>query len=331
MSGYDVYAIGNALVDLEYSVGPDRLTELGIEKGVMTLVDADEQSRLMAELAAHEVHRSAGGSAANTVIAVSQFGGRGFYSCRIADDELGHVYADDLRANGVATNAHEQREAGSTGRCLVLVTPDADRTMQTYLGITGNLEQDVLDPDALKSAQYLYLEGYLATSDSARKTVARARDTARQAGVRTALSLSDPNIVHYFRDGLEEMIGPGLDMIFCNEDEALGISGAASLEAAIEWLKGVAREFVMTRGPQGALIWDGNRLLPVPARNVEPLDTVGAGDMFAGAFLYGLARGWDHGRAGELAVAASGRIITEYGPRLTPTAAKQVLTALPAT
>lgn len=330
MTTYDVYAIGNALVDVEYSVEPDDLAGLGIDKGVMTLVDADRQTELMTALSAREVHRSAGGSAANTVIAVSQFGGRGFYSCRIGDDALGDIYADDLSANGVDSNARAQRDHGDTGRCLVFVTPDADRTMQTYLGITGDLGPDAVAPDALRAAQWLYLEGYLATSPSAREAVGQARAIATEAGVLTAISLSDPNIVHHFGTELREMIGSGVDFVFANEDEALGMSGAADIDGAMDWLHGITTGFAITRGARGAIIHDGRQTVEVPARSVTPLDTVGAGDMFAGAFLHARGQGCTSAEAGAFANAAAARMIVEYGPRFAPGVAREVARELPA-
>lgn len=329
MSRYDIYAIGNALVDVEYRVDAEELPGLGIDKGVMTLVDAERQEALMAALAEREVHRSAGGSAANTVIAVAQFGGSGFYSCRIGDDALGRIYAEDLATNGVATNAREHAESGDTGRCLVLVTPDADRTMQTYLGITGDLGPEAVAPHAIAAADWLYVEGYLATSPAARAAVERARQVAAEAGTRSAISLSDPNIVHHFGDELQAMIGPGIDFVFANEDEALGLSGAKGLGDAIEWLRRMAREFAITRGAQGAVVYDGSRLHEIPAPRVTPVDTVGAGDMFAGAFLHARARGCDHATAGAFASTAASRIITEYGPRFRPGVADEVAAELP--
>lgn len=316
MSQFDVYGLGNALVDMEYSVTPADLESMGIDKGVMTLVDVDHQSELMVYLSEHHVHRSAGGSAANTVIALSQLGGRGFYSCKIGDDELGRLYDTDLRANGVQTNAHEQSEDGHTGRCLVLVTPDADRTMCTYLGITGGLSRAEIVPDALAASAFLYVEGYLATSPTARDAVAHARALARDAGVATALSLSDPNIVEHFGDGLREMIGAGVDVLFANEAEALGLTGSETIDDAVAGLARLADRFVITRGPRGALVHDRGEITEIAARRVDPVDTNGAGDMFAGAFLYGITRGWTAPEAAELATRASARLITAYGARL---------------
>ena len=316
MIDYDVYGIGNALVDMAYSVAPADLEAMKIDKGVRTLMDLDRMSELMAHLSGRQVHRSAGGSAANTVIALSQFGGRAFYTCKTADDELGRLYDTDLRSNGVATNARECSEAGRTGRCLVLVTPDADRTMGTYLGISDSLGRREIEPEALRAARYLYVEGYLATSDSAREAVMHARGIAREAGVKTALSLSDVAIVEHCGDRLQEMIAPGVDLLFANEAEALGFAGSSRLEDAVAGLARHAERFVITRGADGALIHDRGETIEVPALPVQAIDTNGAGDMFAGAVLYGLGRGWTVAAAGRLAAMASARLITACGPRL---------------
>lgn len=323
---YDVYGIGNALVDMEYGVEPSELSHVGLDKGVMTLVDVDRQSGMMARFSDREVNRSAGGSAANTVIALSQFGGSGFYSCKIGDDDLGALYRDDLKANGVDTNARSGGDPGYTGRCLVFVTPDADRTMATYLGTSSGLGRGEVDITALRSSRFLYIEGYLAASEKARDAVAYARQVARDHGVRTAISLSDPAIVENFRDGLLEMIGPGADLLFGNEDEALAITGASDLDGALERLQAFAREFVVTRGPRPAIAWTGSERVEIPAHPVEPLDTVGAGDMFAGAYLYGRSRGWSHEGSARLAAAACAYLIRSYGPRVRGDEAQRILT-----
>lgn len=325
MDHYHVYGIGNALVDIEFRVNSEDLEHLGIDKGVMTLVEEVHQSEMMNHLHEKQVYRSAGGSAANTVIALSQLGGSGFYSCKVADDELGRLYTEDLRANGVDTNAHERSEPGNTGRCLVMVTSDADRTMCTYLGITGELGRDEIVADALRASEHLYIEGYLASSPTARDAIAHARAIASEAGIQTAISLSDPNVVRLFGDGLREMIGQGVDLLFSNEEEALEISNSRDIEDAIEALRGMASRFVVTRGPRPALVHDGSRTFEVPAQEVNPLDTTGAGDIFAGSLLYGLSEGRDIVSSAELANAAAARLITSYGPRLDRSSMQEVL------
>ncbi len=325
MAKYHVYGIGNALVDMEYEVEPEDLTALRIDKGVMTLVDEAHQTEIMAHLAERHHVKGSGGSAANSVIALSQFGGKGFYSCKVANDPLGHFYLDDLIASGVDTNRHGEREDGHTGRCVVLVTPDSDRTMVTFLGISGGLSAGELVPEAVTDSDYFYMEGYLVTSDSARAAVVAGRDLARKAGVKTAISLSDPNMVAYFKAGLLEMIGGGVDLLFANEAEAMGMAGSQDLDAALAYLKTIAREFAITRGPKGALIWDGQAMHDIAAVKVQAVDTVGAGDMFAGAFLYGLTQGWDHARSGALASAAAAKLVTSLGPRIPADETQEIL------
>jgi sugar/nucleoside kinase (ribokinase family) len=316
MRRYHVYGIGNALVDMEYEVTVDDLEKLRIDKGVMTLVDEDHQIEIMGHLQEHQHQKGSGGSAANSVIALSQLGGKGFYSCKVASDALGHFYMDDLIGGGVDTNHHTDREEGHTGRCLVLVTPDTDRTMVTHLGINGELSEKELVPEALRSSHYFYTEGYLVTSSSARNLSITAKAMAEQARVKTAISLSDPNVVAHFKEGLMDMIGRGVDLMFANQVEAMGMADTEDLNDAVDLLKRIAKEFAITRGPKGALVYDGKDLIEIDPVKVEAVDTVGAGDMFAGAFLYGLSQGWTHRRAGELAAAASAELVTSLGPRL---------------
>ncbi len=329
MAKYDVYGIGNALVDMEYEIEVADLETLGIDKGVMTLVDEQCQLRMMDHLAAHPHQRSSGGSAANSMIAVRQFGGTSFYSCKVAEDDLGHFYMKDLLDGGVDTNHHTEKEAGHTGRCVVLVTPDSDRTLCTFLGISGELSTKELVEDALRDSAYFYMEGYLVTSETARQACIAAKRVAEAAGVKIAISLSDPNMVRFFKAGLLEMIGSGVDLLFANEDEAKGVVGAADLDSAIDYLKTLSQEFVITRGSKGALVWDGQTLIDIDPVKVKAVDTVGAGDMFAGAFLYGRGRGWDHRRAGALASAASAKLVTSLGPRMSAAETRAVLHDFP--
>jgi sugar/nucleoside kinase (ribokinase family) len=325
MRKYNVYGIGNALVDMEYEVDVDDLEKLRIDKGVMTLVDEAHQSEIMEHLKEHHHQKGSGGSAANSLIAVGQLGGKGFYSCKVANDALGHFYMDDLIAGGVDTNHHTDKEDGHTGRCVVLVTPDTDRTMVTHLGVSGGFSSRELVPDTIRESDFFYIEGYLVTSESARAAAMEGRQIAEGAGVKTAISLSDPNMVTFFKDGLKEMIGGGVDLIFANEAEAVGMAETDHLEAAVAFLKKLSREFAITRGPKGALVYDGRDMIEIDPVAVEAVDTVGAGDMFAGAFLYGLTRGWDHKRSGDLAAAASAKLVTSLGPRISTGETREIL------
>ena len=319
MSDYHVYGVGNALVDMEYVVDADAVAALGLQKGVMTLVDAQQQGRMVACLRDHTPKKGSGGSAANSVIAMAQLGARCFYSCRVAGDPLGAFYLEDMARAGVRTNAHDPSLRGDTGTCVVMVTPDADRTMATYLGVTGELSARELNAEAAAAAQVVYCEGYLASSDQARDAVIAARRMAEQAGVKTALSLSNPNMVTLFKANLLAMIGGGVDLVFANEQKAKLFTGADDLAGAAAGLLRVAKQCVITLGPRGALIAQGDTRFEARGKAVTAIDTNGAGDMFAGAYLYGLTHGWTMSKAAELAIAASAQLITHVGARM-PTA-----------
>ena len=317
MKKYDVYGIGNALADKEFKVTAELLQELKIDKGVMTLVDEKRQQEIVEQLNSHPCQTACGGSAANTMVAISQMGGKGFYSCKIADDVTGSAYLEDLLKCGVATNStQDNRPDGITGTCLVLVTPDADRTMNTFLGITADLSVEELVPEAIADSQYIYIEGYLVSSPTGRATAIKAKEIAEKAGVKTSLSLSDPNMVEFFKPGLLEMIGSGVDFLFANEAEAFKMADTQEIQGAIDYLKTIAKGFAITQGPQGSLIFDGEKIITIPAHEVTAIDTVGAGDMYAGAMLYGITQGMDFTQAGKLASLASAKIVTSYGPRL---------------
>lgn len=330
MKRYHVYGLGAALVDTEIEVTDTDLQTMQVEKGVMTLVDETRQRELLEHLSGHLVHsrRASGGSAANSIIGVAQFGGSAYYSCKVADDDNGRFYLDDMQAAGVDCFADRELLQGITGKCLVMITPDAERTMNTFLGASATLSTHDLAPDALVASEYLYLEGYLVTSPDGRAAAIRAREIAEENGVKTALSFSDPGIVAHFKDGLQAMIGERIDLLFCNEHEAKSWAGTDSLEAALPALERVAKRFAVTLGGDGALIYDGStqhRVAPFP---VKAIDTNGAGDMFAGAFLYGITRGLDFPTAGRLASLSAATVVADFGPRLNRTQQQLILQQL---
>jgi sugar/nucleoside kinase (ribokinase family) len=318
MAHFDLYGLGNALVDTEYHISDELLVGLGVEKGMMTLIDdaqlavLEEQLRNQGELK----KQASGGSAANSLIAAANFGAKVFYSCKVADDELGAFYHQDLVDSGVATNLDQIREPGTTGRCLVMVTDDAERTMNTFLGITGDLGAHEIDETALKASHMLYIEGYLASSDKAREAAIRAHQIAKEAGIQVALTFSDPAMVTYFKDQVSEMVGDGVDLLFCNEQEAMTWTGEESIESALTALSNTATQWVCTRGKDGATVFDGTQRFDIPGRVVTPVDANGAGDMFAGAFLYGLSNDWGFEKSARFGVHTSGYLITQYGPRV---------------
>lgn len=316
---YDVYGIGNALVDKEFSVDDEFFAETGIQKGFMTLIEQDEQEKLLEKL--YDRYglrkRAGGGSAANTLFALSQFGGKAFYSCKVANDETGDFYMKELGHHNIETNLANDRDPGVTGRCLVMVTPDAERTMLSNLAISQDLSTAELRHDAIADAEYTYVEGYLVTSPSALEAVKELKKETRANGGRIAFTFSDPAMVEYFCDGVNEVLGEdGVDMLFCNRQEAMIWSGEDDLDAACRKLEKVAGQFAVTLGADGALLYDGSQYSQVPAEPVKAVDTNGAGDMFAGAFMFGLTQGHSFTDAGRLATLASGVIVSSFGPRL---------------
>jgi sugar/nucleoside kinase (ribokinase family) len=312
------YGIGAALVDTEIKVQDAELDQMKVEKGLMTLVDQERQQELLGHLGGHLVKAShaSGGSAGNSMIATAQFGGPTFMSCKVANDDDADIYIADLESAGVDHCLTGERESGTTGKCLVMITPDAERSMNTFLGISETLSVEQLDAQAIADSEYLYLEGYLVTSPTGRAAAIKAREIAEAAGIKTALSFSDPGMVEFFRDGIAEMMGERVNLVFCNKDEALGWAQSDSLEIAVAKLKEVADTFVITLGAEGAMTFDGSDLCEVSSKPVQAVDTNGAGDMFAGAFLYAITRGEDFATAGRFASHAASEIVANYGPRL---------------
>jgi len=326
MKKYDVYGIGNALVDIEYHTSIEKLSELGIEKGLMTLIDEKKQNNLIAHLDDSHETMACGGSAANTIIALAQLGANTHFDCRVANDISGQFYLQDLHDSGIHSSLLlNQSFTGVTGKCLVFVTPDADRTMNTFLGASELLSIRDIDEEAIRLSDAVYLEGYLVSADCTRNAAIEARRIAENAGVKTALTLSDPNMVILFRDGIEEMLGDGVDLLFANEDEACELARSKDLNDAIEAIKKVAKTFAITRGKSGAILYDGTELIEITAHKVDAIDTLGAGDLFAGAFLYGQSQGMSFNQSGDLASFASSRIVTQYGPRLATSETKELL------
>lgn len=326
MKKYNVYGIGNAIVDIVTEVDHDFFDQNNIEKGVMTLVDEKRQLELMKVIDMKRSKMSGGGSAGNTVVAINQFGGKSFYSCLVAHDELGKFFLDDLKRNGVDTNlAYDQCPEGHSGRCLVMTSPDAHRTMNTFLGVSSFLSPEHLDAAAIGAAEYVYLEGYLVASPKGLEAMKEAKRLAREKNVAVALTFSDPSMVKYFSKQVEEIVGDGVDLLFCNDEEAMIYTGTTDIHQARERLAQVARRFVITLGADGALIFDGDTFIQIEPVKAHAVDTNGAGDMFAGAFLYGITNGQSYADAGKLASLAAARVVEQFGPRLHPDQAKRVL------
>lgn len=316
MQSIDVYGIGNALVDIEYQVEDDFFPAHGVRRGVMTLVTHERQEEIIAALRARGDMRKMmdGGSVANSLYAISNFGGRSFFLCKVADDEAGNFYLRELgqRGIGICGDFHQVE----TGRCLIMISPDAERTMYTFLGASEFLSPADLDFDAVRRSKYVYIEGYQVSSDSGRAAAVELRKFAAENGVRTALTFSDPSLLEIFPEQMKEMLGDGVDLLFCNEQEARLWTGAADLGEACVALRPFARRFVVTRGAKGSVLFNGNHFIELDAHKVKAVDTTGAGDAFAGGFLYGLTSGRSFAEAGRLASRAAAKVVSRFGPRL---------------
>jgi sugar/nucleoside kinase (ribokinase family) len=329
MTQYDVYGLGNALLDIECEVAPTVLSDLGIDKGVMTLLDEAAQNKILARLGDCASKRTSGGSGANTIVAVSQFGGKTFYSCKVANDEPGAYYLDELRQCGVDLDlATSTATEGITGKCLVMVTPDADRTMNTFLGISSSFSAAELVPDAIANSTYTYIEGYLVTGETSKQAAIKAKEIAASAGKKVALTLSDQNMAKFFKQGLLDTIGSGVDLLFANESEAFELAGTQEIDEAIACFKSLAKTFAITLGAKGSIIFDGTELIQIEPFPVKAIDTVGAGDMYAGGVLYGITNGLDWASAGRLGSLASSQVVTTLGARMATADVRSVLAKL---
>lgn len=313
---YDVYGLGNALVDMEFAVDDQFLGRHEIAKGHMTLVDEAKIDALVQDLDGHQPEQMSGGSAANTLIAVQAFGARTFYSCKVAADTTGDYFLKDLTDAGVATNPNAQATDGKSGHCLVLITPDAERSMNTFLGISSSLGTGEIDEAALAQSRYFYVEGYLSSSGEAREAAVTARQIAEDNGVKTVVSLSDPSMVEFFRSDLANILGNGVDHLFCNEEEALTWAGTDSLDVAIRELRDIAQHVNITLGARGSMVVDARSANLVPGTSVTAVDTTGAGDMYAGGCLYGWVSGMTPEQAAGLGNHAAAELVKQFGARL---------------
>jgi sugar/nucleoside kinase (ribokinase family) len=311
---FDVYGVGNALVDVQVRIDEDFIVRMGLKKGHMELVDARRQAQVLAALAHHTVNRCSGGSAANTMVGVAELGGRAAYCGKVGDDELGRFYRDDLDAVGVRFGAAIAAEP--TGTSLVLITPDAQRTMLTCLGASSLLEAHDVQAGLLDGCAYLYVEGYLLPGESTRRAALAAIRAAKARGVRVALTVSDPFVVAQSAGLLSELIDGPVDLLFCNELEASALIGTNDMIECARALHRRATNVALTLGAKGSVLMHEGTLHPIEGVRVDAVDTTGAGDMYAAGILYGLTHGLSWPEAGRLASHAAARVVSTLGARL---------------
>lgn len=311
---FDVLGVGNAIVDVITTADDAFLGQHGIEKGAMTLIDEARATALYAAMGPGQ--EVSGGSAANTLAGVASLGGRGAYIGKVADDQLGEIFAHDLRATGVDYSTAPLSGGPATARCLILVTPDAQRSMNTFLGASVLFSQGDVDAARISAASITYLEGYLYDRDEAKAAFVAAAGIARQAGRKVALTLSDPFCVDRHRGSFRTLISGHVDIVFANEAELKSLYQTGDFDAALAQIRAETGIAAITRSEKGAVIVSGEEAVSVPADPVAQLvDTTGAGDLFAAGFLLGLARGADLETCGRLGALAAAEIISHVGAR----------------
>lgn len=311
----DVLAIGNAIVDVIASADDDFIAQEGLAKGSMRLIDADEATRLYERMNAGR--ETSGGSAANTAAGIAALGGRAGFIGQVADDQLGEVFSHDIRAHGVEFDTDPLDGPVPTARCLILVTPDAQRTMNTFLGASQHLPARALDPKQIEEAAILYLEGYLWDPEEPRAAMEQAIQIARAAGRRVAFTLSDSFCISRHREGFLGLINGGfVDILFANEEEIKALSGTEDFEAAVAAVTPKVPTLVVTRSEKGAIAVQGGHRTEVSAEPVDQIvDTTGAGDLFAAGFLAGQAKGRSVEQSLRMGAIAAAEIISHYGAR----------------
>ncbi len=313
-SDYDVVAIGNAIVDVVASAEEAFLAAEGVAKGAMTLIDAPRAEALYARMGPGL--EMSGGSAANSMVGLAGLGGRGAFIGKVADDQLGAIFRHDIRAAGVSFDTPAAPDGPPTGRCLVFVTPDAQRTLCTMLGAASELAPEDVDEAIVTAAKVTYLEGYLWDRPRAKEAFLKAAEVAHGAGREVALSLSDPFCVDRHRAEFRQLVDGHVDLLFANEAEVRSLYQANTFDAALQAVRGRCRLAAVTRSEKGCVVLAGDEVHVVDAEPAcRVVDTTGAGDLFAGGFLYGHTQGrtcFDCGRIGAIAAA---EVISHYGAR----------------
>jgi sugar/nucleoside kinase (ribokinase family) len=310
----DVVGVGNALVDVLSHESDEFVRRLGLGKGTMHLVDEDRAREVYAAMGPGiEI---SGGSAANTIVGVASFGGRAHYVGKVRDDQLGDVFSHDLRSVGVGYATPAATSGPSTGRCLIVVTPDAQRTMSTYLGASSRLGPSDIDKRVIERARILYLEGYLFDPPEAQEAFCVAASVAHAAGRKVALTLSDPFCVDRHRTAFLDLLENHIDILFANEAEICSLYRVRDFDAALERVRGHCEVAALTRSEHGSVVVGADGVHVVEAQPLDAVvDTTGAGDLYAAGFMVGLSRGLPLPACGRLGALAAAEVISHVGAR----------------
>lgn len=314
MKHIQLTGIGNALVDVEYSITEDELVSFGVGKGTMTLTDPDRQQEILSTLKNHEPQQSSGGSVANSIIAFAQFGGKAGFMSVLGNDALGNFYASEFHHLNIELRADTLNDE-TTGSCIVLITPDGERTMNTSLAANLAYRSAMVDKEVIKHSEWIFLEGYKLTEDDGAEALDLAAFTAKRNGTYVAVSCSDKFIVDVYGDQLQSILQKA-DMVFCNEAEGNALAQETTIEETFRALHSRYGNIAFTQGTGGSRIhWFGKET-QVPAYPAETIDTTGAGDMYAGAFLYAALKRYPLELAARLASFSSAQVVSQFGARL---------------
>ena len=311
-----IYGIGNALVESEYKVTDEELNQLNLTKGCMELNDINNHNKLSNELQKKHgvVKMMPGGSVANSLYTLAQFGEDVTFTGRVSKDNVGATFEESLKFVGMRS-AIKQVESGISGECIVLITPDHERTMYTYLGVSSDLSKEDISKESIINSEYLLIEGYLVTSDETKNVALHCLDIANENNIKKIITLSDPNVVNFFKENMMELINKKFDIIFCNKQEAYNISSSNNIDDSINFLNNFSDEIIITSGSDGAYVYHDSSLTHVTSDNVTPVDLTGAGDMFLAAYLFSKNKNKTTSESISFANKCSGRIIQTYGAK----------------
>ena len=317
MKKINILGVGNALVDIQFSIQDNFLEKLGFKKGTMDLKNLEEQKDTYNKLikAYGGSENACGGSATNTIYAASILGSNCSFIGKVADDSNGNFYIDNLNKAGIKNDCMSESK-GVSGNCLIMVSPDAERTMSTFLGISSELQKIDIEEELISESEIVYLEGYLASSYSCNEASKEIIRLAKENKTKVAVSLSDPNIVEAFKDRLEEWMENKIDYLFCNEEEAKAFSGSSDLEIAKKELSNLAETCFITRGNKGVLVISNSVDIKIDGYEANAIDSNGAGDMFAGATLYKISCGEGNKNAARFGCFLASKGVENFGPRL---------------
>ena len=311
---FAVYGVGNAIMDIQLQVSEEEFNKLGLEKAAMKLVEVEEQKRLVESFHGRDLNQASGGSAANSMIALAQLGGKSAYGCTVGDDEYGRFYFEEMEQLGVKLHTAPLGDE-VTGTCIILVTPDAERTMNTHLGASTSFEAAHVSEEMIQKSEWLYIEGYLFSSESGQGVVRESIALAKKHGVKVAITFSDGFIVDVFGEPLREAVASA-DLVFANFNEAKRFTGAEQEDDVFAALCEAVPNVAMTMSERGARLYFDGSEHRLDAFDVRAIDETGAGDMFAGGFLYGITHGMSGQEAGKLACFLASKVVSQLGPRL---------------